>query len=409
MATFAYKGRNTKGVSVSGQVQAVSRDAAASDLLKQGVTPLSVVEQAESYDIFAELKKSKYFKKKITLDELLIFSRQMNALTRSGIPIIRAMKGLSDSTRSETLKEVLNDVSHRLESGVNLATSMQSHPEVFNDLYVSMIHVGENTGQLEDAFAQLAIAVELERETRKRIKQATRYPTIVICALIAALLVVNIFVIPKFASVFAKFGADLPIFTKILVATSNFFLDYWWVMLAGVIGAIYGFIAWKKTDRGRYIWDQKKMKIPIIGIVFELITLSRFSRNFSMMLAAGMPITHALAISAEAVNNRYIGRHVLDMKVGIERGDSLIRTANATGMFTPLVLQMMAVGEETGQIDKLLLDVANFYDEEVDYNLKRLAESIEPILIAAMGGMVLILALGVFLPIWDLGRAALGK
>jgi len=409
MAQFNYKGRDAKGAAVSGQLEAANGDAAASELQRRGLIPVAISEHIEKKDVFEGLKKIQIFKRKVSLEELIIYCRQMNALTRAGIPIIRAMRGLADSTSSELLHETLHDVTDRLESGVNLATSMQSHPDIFDDMFISMVHVGENTGQLEDAFKQLSASLELERDTRRRIKQATRYPTFVIVALFSALMIINFFVIPKFASVFAKLGADLPIFTKILVATSNFFIDYWWLMLGVSVISVVLFKRWSKTEAGHYKWDRAKLRFPIVGNLFELITLSRFSRNFSMMLAAGMPITHALAVAAESANNKYIGHHILGMKSGIERGDSLLRTANASEMFTPLVLQMMAVGEETGQIDKLLIDVANFYDEEVDYGLSKLAESIEPILIFAMGILVLILALGVFLPIWDLGKAALGN
>jgi len=408
MAQFEYKCRDAKGAAVNGKLDAANQDAAASDLLRRGLTPVSISEHVEKKDVLDGFKKIKIISPKVALEELIIYCRQMNALTRAGIPIIRAMRGLADSTRSDLLRETLHDVTNRLESGVNLATSMQSHPKIFNDMFISMIHVGENTGQLEDAFKQLSVSLELERDTRRRIKQATRYPMFVIIALASALIIINLFVIPKFASVFAKLGADLPIFTKILVATSNFFIEYWWVMLIVSVGAAVAFVRWTNTEEGHYQWDRLKLRFPIVGSLFELITLSRFSRNFSMMLAAGMPINHALAVAAESANNKYIGRHIMGMKSGIERGDTLLRTAGASGMFTPLVLQMMAVGEETGSIDKLLLDVAEFYDEEVDYGLSRLAESIEPILIVAMGGLVLILALGVFLPIWDLGKAALG-
>jgi len=408
MAQFEYKCRDAKGAAVNGKLDAANQDAAASDLLRRGLTPVSISEHVEKKDVLDGFKKIKIISPKVALEELIIYCRQMNALTRAGIPIIRAMRGLADSTRSDLLRETLHDVTNRLESGVNLATSMQSHPKIFNDMFISMIHVGENTGQLEDAFKQLSVSLELERDTRRRIKQATRYPMFVIIALASALIIINLFVIPKFASVFAKLGADLPIFTKILVATSNFFIEYWWVMLIVSVGAAVAFVRWTNTEEGHYQWDRLKLRFPIVGSLFELITLSRFSRNFSMMLAAGMPINHALAVAAESANNKYIGRHIMSMKSGIERGDTLLRTAGASGMFTPLVLQMMAVGEETGSIDKLLLDVAEFYDEEVDYGLSRLAESIEPILIVAMGGLVLILALGVFLPIWDLGKAALG-
>ncbi len=407
MAKFEYRGRDSQGAPSKGQVEAANQDAAANDLLRKGITPVAIHEIKPPPDVFAGLKKLPMFQPKVTLDELIIVCRQMNALTRAGIPIIRAMRGLAESTRSEALKATLHDVTNRLESGVNLAAAMQAHPKVFDELFISMIHVGENTGQLEEAFKQMSESLELERDTRKRIKQATRYPMIVSFALLGALMVINFFVIPKFAGVFAKLGADLPFATKILVATSNFFINYWWLLLGVAGAAFYGFKLWVKTERGHYLWDKYKLGFPLLGRLFELITLSRFSRNFAMMLGAGVGITHALGIASEAAHNKYIGTNIASMKTGIERGDSLLRTASATGMFTPLVLQMIAVGEETGSVDRLLNEVSDFYDEEVDYGLKRLAESIEPILLLAMGGMVLILALGVFLPIWDLGKAAL--
>ncbi len=408
MARFEFKGRDAKGALVSGELEVASETAAANELLNKGITPVQINEQKESSKSLGSME-IRLFKPKVTLDELIIFCRQMNALARAGIPIIRAMKGLADSTKSEVLRETLFDVSQRLESGVNLASSMQAHPKVFSDLFISMIHVGENTGQLEEAFKRLSESLEMERDTRKRIKQATRYPTMVISAIFTALFIVNLFVIPKFASVFAKFGADLPLPTQILVATSEFCLAYWWLIIGLIIASIYAFKQWVATEKGNYIWDKKKLGFPIVGVLFEQIALSRFTRNFAMMLASGMPITHALAIAAEASGNKFIGQRILDMKVGIERGDSLLRTARATEIFTPLVLQMMAVGEETGSIDSLLDEVADFYDEEADYALKRLSEAIEPILIVAMGGIVLVLALGVFLPIWDLGQAAMGR
>ena len=408
MPKFQFQGRDAKGSAVDGVLEVASATAAANELAKKGITPIRISEQAAKQASLASMN-IQLIKPKVNLDELIIYCRQMNALTRAGIPIIRAMKGLADSTKSELLKETLYDVARRLESGNNLATSMQAHPRIFSELFISMIHVGENTGQLETAFKRLSENLEMERDTRKRIKSATRYPTMVISAIFIALFIVNLFVIPKFASVFAKFGADLPLPTQILVATSNFCLDYWWLIIASIIGAIYGFKQWIKTEEGAYRWDRKKLSLPIVGVLFEQIALSRFTRNFAMMLSAGMPITHALAIAAEASGNKYIGRQIQGMKTGIERGDSLLRTARATEIFTPLVLQMMAVGEETGSIDTLLNEVADFYDEEADYALKRLSEAIEPILIVAMGGIVLILALGVFLPIWDLGQAAMGK
>ncbi len=409
MAHFVYRGRDARGTLVEGGINGNSRNAVAGELLRQGVTPTSIEEKAEQIDVLEVLRQHPLFKPKVTLDDLVIFCRQMNALTRAGIPIIGAIRGLAESAKNPTLKEVLEDVARRLEGGVNLATAMRAHPEAFDELFVSMILVGENTGQLEDSFKQLAANIELERDTRKRVKQATRYPTMVVVAITVALLIVNFFVIPAFAGVFARFGADLPIPTKILIATSNFLLNYSWAVGIALVVAGFMFFRWKQTKDGQYVWDSIKLRFPLIGPLFELVALSRFARNFSMMLAAGLPVTSALSLVADAVNNKYIGRAVSDMRTGIERGDTLLRTARASGMFSPLVMQMLAVGEETGAVDALLNDVADFYDEEIDYSLKRLSESIEPILLVFMGIMVLILALGVFLPMWDLGAAALGN
>ena len=406
---FSYRGRDNRGAVQQGLLAAANADAAASELMRRGITPLTIQEQAAKESLSDRFSKLPLFRRAITLDELIVFCRQMHALTKAGIPLIRTMRGLAETSRSPELAEVLEDVTSRLEGGNTMATAMQAHPRVFSDLFIAMIHVGENTGMLDDAFKRLSSILELERDTRRRLKQAMRYPTFVMVALLAALMVVNFLVIPKFASVFNKLGADLPFLTQILVGTSNFLLGYWYILLFGLAAGGLLIRQWKQTEQGRLTWDRYKLRIPIIGPLLELITLSRFARNFATMLSAGMPVTQALTVVADATNNAWIARHIKDMRLGIERGESLLRTARQSQMFTPLILQMIAVGEETGSVDDMLNNVAYFYDEDVDYGLKRLAESIEPILIVAMGILVLILALGVFLPIWDLGSAAMGR
>ena len=406
---FNYRGKDSQGGVQQGVLAASSADAAASDLMRRGITPLSIRELQESNSLGDRIAKSPLFRKKISLDELIVFCRQMYALTKAGIPLIRTMRGLADTTRSPELGEVLDDVTTRLEGGATMAAAMQAHPKVFSDLFIAMIHVGENTGQLDDAFKRLSDILELERDTKRRLSQAMRYPTFVLIALFGALMVVNFFVIPKFSAVFSKLGADLPFLTQVLVATSNFLLAYWYVMLAFIVIGVTLLKQWKATTQGRVTWDRYKLKMPIIGPLLELITLARFARNFASMLAAGMPVTNALTVVADATDNAWIAKHIKEMRYGIERGESLLRTARQSDMFTPLIVQMIAVGEETGSVDDMLVSVADFYDEDVDYGLKRLAESIEPILIVAMGVLVLILALGVFLPIWDLGAAAMGR
>lgn len=406
---FSYRGKDNRGVVQQGSLTAANPDAAASELMRRGITPLTIREQEDTSSTLDKLNQLPLFRKGVTLDELIVFCRQMHALTKAGIPLIRTMRGLAETTRSPVLAEVLEDITNRLEGGTTMATAMQAHPKVFSELFIAMIHVGENTGMLDDSFKRLSEILELERDTKRRVKQALRYPTFVVIALLAALMVVNFLVIPRFASVFAKLGADLPFLTQVLVGTSNFLLGYWPLMLFAVAAGAVLIRQWKRAEKGRLMWDRYKLKLPIIGPLLELITLSRFARNFATMLKAGMPVTHALKVVADATDNAWIGRHIKDMRLGIERGESLLRTARHSEMFTPLILQMIAVGEETGSVDDMLNNVADFYDEDVDYGLKRLAESIEPILIVAMGVLVLILALGVFLPIWDLGAAAMGR
>ncbi|QSP96031.1 type II secretion system F family protein [Marinobacter salinisoli] len=406
---FSYRGKDSRGITQQGAIAAASADAAATELMRRGITPLAIEEQHDQASFSERLGAMPMFRQKITLDELIVFCRQMHALTKAGIPIIRTMRGLAETTRSAALADVLNDVTSRLEGGTTMATAMQAHPKVFSELFIAMIHVGENTGMLDDAFRRLSEILELERDTKRRMKQALRYPTFVVVALLSALMVVNFLVIPKFSAVFAKLGADLPFLTQLLVGTSSFLLNYWYIGLFAVAASAVLLRQWKQTPQGRLTWDRYKLRVPIIGPLLELITLSRFARNFASMLSAGMPVTHALTVVSDAADNAWISRHIKEMRAGIERGESLLRTARQSQMFTPLILQMIAVGEETGSVDEMLNNVADFYDEDVDYGLKRLAESIEPILIVAMGILVLILALGVFLPIWDLGAAAMGR
>ncbi|TVP57689.1 MAG: type II secretion system F family protein [Halomonadaceae bacterium] len=405
---FAYRGRDGEGALAEGTLEASSSDAAASELQRRGITPLTVTEKAagsSSKDLFKDIE---WLQAKVSVDDLIVFCRQMYALTKAGIPIIRTIRGLADSARSPRLGEVLDDLADRLESGATLATAMQAHNKVFPDIFVAMIHVGENTGELDKSFKRLAQILELERDTKRRIKQAMRYPTFVIIALSAAMVIINIFVIPQFASTFERLGADLPFLTRVLVFTSNTMMTYWPLMLLLLAGGIYGFRAWSKSPAGRVTWDRYKLKMPVLGPLLHQITLSRFSRNFASTLSAGVPVTQAMTVVANASDNAWVGKHLHEMRNGIERGESLLRTARNSKMFTPLVLQMIGVGEETGGVDEMLVNVADFYDEEVDYGLSRLAESIEPILLLGVAFLVLILALGVFLPIWDLGSAAMG-
>ena len=412
MAVYNYIGRNAKGAQIKGKLEAANSEAVAEQLSRQQIIPISI-------DVLKEGKKGASVAQLdineilgfalVSLDDLIIFCRQMYALMRSGVPILRAINGMAESTTSVQLKSALIDLSAKLESGYTLSTAMNQHPKIFPPLFVSLVHVGENTGKLDEAFAKLASYLDREQETRKRIKTALRYPSFVLGAIVIAMVILNIFVVPTFADMFTKLGADLPIATKILIASSNFFLSYWPHMLVGCVFAFFAIRQYVRTDKGEYWWDKRKIKLPIVGSIIERSILSRFSHSFSIVLRAGVPMTAGLNLVADAVDNSFMKDKILTMRKSIESGESLLRSAVASDLFTSLVLQMVAVGEETGRVDELLEEVGEYYEREVDYELSNLTAKIEPIMIAIVAGMVLILALGIFTPMWDMMSAFQGK
>ncbi|WP_290610591.1 type II secretion system F family protein [Arsukibacterium sp. UBA3155] len=404
MASFQYKARDASGNAVTGQLEAGSQ-AAAADMLKQRrYIPLSI----EAIVVADKAAPFQLWQAKVSLTELIIFSRQMYSLMKAGIPIIRSIKSLAESTGSPRLRQVMNDLARELENGRSLSVAMASHPKVFSRLIVSLVHVGENTGRLDDAFLQLTFYFEQELETRKQIKQATRYPIFVLFALVVAMVILNIFVIPQFANMFARFNAELPWSTQLLLASSSFFITFWPLLLVLLVASIIGISFYLQTPAGKYRWGRWKLRVPIIGSIINRATLGRFARSFSMMLKAGVPITTALSLVAEAVDNDYLGEKIREMRRSIERGESLLRVAQQSNMFTELVLQMVSVGEETGQMDEMLTEVAGFYEREVAFDLKSLTAKIEPILIVIVAAMVLLLALGIFTPMWDMLNAYKG-
>ncbi len=364
--------------------------------------------KAQSGDSLWEQFRSLIGVAPVTIDEQIIFSRQMYSLIKAGLPLDKALKGLEASVSNTAFKRVLADLIVSLENGLDLATSLGRHPDIFSQLFVSLIHVGENTGRLDQAFREIAKYLSLEQKTRKQVKKATRYPLFVLISIAAAIALITVFVIPVFSSTFDRLGAELPWQTQALIGVSDFAVAYWPAILLLVFGAIWGFNYYVNTVEGRLVWDKRKLKMPLAGEIFLRVALGRFARTFSMVMGAGVPIVQGLNIVSGAVGNAFVASHVQKMREGVERGESMHRTAAVSGMFTPLVLQMISVGEETGTIDELLAEVADFYDAEIEYDVERLSDAIEPILISIIGGLVLVMALGVFLPIWDLNTAVQG-
>lgn len=409
MPLFKYKGRNTVGDAINGELEADSSSDAASHLIDIGITPIDIsVAKAKQANLLEQLQESLKYRRPSDND-LIMFSRQMATLLKAGIPILSALHGLKAHMEHKGMREAIEDIAHHIESGRSLSGSMMKYPTIFSSLFTSMINVGENTGQLEQAFQQIYKYLEIDKETKDRIKAAVRYPSFVIAAMAIAVVIINLFVIPTFAKVFASFNADLPWATQLLMASSEFAVNYWQLILLALIISVMAIKAYLKTAKGRYQWDRYQLRLPLVGSIIERATLARFARAFSMTFSAGVPITQTLVIVSRAVENTFIEQRILSMRDKLEHGESLTRTAIASNLFTPLVLQMMLVGEDTGSVDKMLDEVAGFYEREVEYDTKKLSSAIEPIMIVIIGIMVLVLALGVFLPMWDLGSVAMSR
>ena len=404
MPVYKYKGRTGRGESVSGNIEADDPDAVARQLFNTGITPIDIDAAPEKDSGGIHLK---LFRPRPSSEDLILFTRQMYSLTKAGVPLIRGLRGLIESTRNEVLAETLEDVVDALESGRDLSGALARHANIFGPLYINIVRVGENSGNLEESFMRLAQYLQLDRDTRRRIKSALMYPSMVITAIIIAIGIVTIWVIPAFARMFASFDAQLPLATRGILAVSNFAQAWWPAILITLIAGVVGFRHWSKTPSGSRYWDRWKLQIPAVGSIIRRATLARFARTFSMCFRSGVPLVQALTLVSRALDNAWLGDRVAGMRNGVERGESLHRTARAAGVFTPQVLHMIQVGEETGAVDEMLEAAADFYEREVEYDIQNLAAVIEPILIVFVGVLVLLLALGIFLPMWDLASVAM--
>lgn len=407
MAYFSYKGRDSNGALVTGMQESQDSSTLASSLLNLNIIPIEIKPRAMPNA--GNLMLKRLLEEKIQLIDIMLFSRQMYTLLKAGIPIMSAFNGLQASTQKPALARVIADLRDSLGSGRELSAALSLHPKIFSNFYINMVRVGETTGMLESVFLRLFEHLEFERFMHDQIKAALRYPTFVLSAMGIAIVIVNIFVIPAFAKVFQGFGAELPLMTRILLGFSDFMLAAWPYLIAGLIGSIFVFRSYTASGAGKYNWDRFKLKTPIAGKIIHKATMARFARSFALASKSGVPIMSSLNLVAQTTDNDYISSRIEQMRSGVERGESILRTATNSGIFTPIVLQMIAVGEESGALDDLMGDVADMYQRDVEYEIKTLGAQIEPVLIIFLGVLVLILALGIFLPIWDLGKVAMQK
>ena len=413
MPRFAYTGRAASGA-VSGELDGADAGAVAALLMSRGVTPLQISAGGAASlkpdgSRSGDLVLPKMFQPKVLPADLMLFSRQLHTLLRAGVPILRALAGLQESAVNPKMKSTLASVRQSLESGIELSMCFAQQGGVFDHFYVSMVRVGEMTGRLDEVFLRLFKHIEFESFMHQQVKSAIRYPSFVVGAMAIAVGVINTLVVPAFANVFKSFNAELPLATRLLVGSSEFTLRYGWAVGIASVIAFFALRRWKAQPQGRRVWDRWMLQAPLAGRIVQKATLSRFSRSFAIALKSGVPIEQALTVVSQTVDTAHISRKIVAMREAVERGDTILQAAVASGIFTPVVLQMIAVGEETGAIDELMEEIAELYTNEVQYELKTLSQQIEPILIVFLGALVLLLALGVFLPLWDLGRVSLKK
>jgi type IV pilus assembly protein PilC len=341
-------------------------------------------------------------KPKVKLKELAVFSRQFATMINSGLPILRALAILADQTPNKLLAKTLGDCRMDVEQGSSLSGALSEHPNVFNDLYVSMVKSGETGGSLDTTLLSLASMLEREVTLRGKIKSAMTYPIAVIALVTLIMSAMLLFVVPQFKTIYGQLGGSLPMPTRLLLFISDIFKKFWFIVLAFVLIGRFLFRRWKKTDAGREAIDRFKLRVPVFGSLFHKTALSRFSSTLAMLLRAGVPILQALDIVQDTVNNRVIGHAVQDVQASVREGESINKPLAKHAVFPPMVVQMIAVGEETGQVDTMLEKVAQFYDQEVEATVDALTSLIEPILIAVIGGCVGAAVIALYMPMFNI-------
>ena len=401
MAFFRYRGRSGRGDLLTGRLEADSVDAVAARILNLGITPLEIApDLLESTSVQQFLQR--FGAGRPTNADLVLFARQMYSITKAGLPLLRGLRGLAQSTHNPLLRDALHDVLQSLESGRDFAAALSKHSDIFPPLFLSMVRVGESTGTLDNAFQRLCEYLSQDQDVQDRVKAALRYPLIVVIVIAIAVGVITVFVIPNFAPLFKVLGDNIPWPTRVIMGTSAFVIAHGVALVVATVLATVGVRKYLRTAEGAYRWDRFKLRVPVLGDLLHQSVLSRVTRSLAISLGAGLPMIQALTVLSRSAGNHYLAERLEHIRDGVERGDSLSRAATTAGIFPPLVLQMMAVGEETGELTQLLEEVSGFYQREVDYRLRNLTAMIEPIILIGIGAMVLILALGVFLPMWNM-------
>jgi type IV pilus assembly protein PilC len=394
---YTYKARDKSGNLVNGTLEADSEGLVLQRLREMGYSPLEASKKSSGLNLEINLRPGR-----VKLKEVAVFSRQFATMVNSGLPILRALAILSEQTESKELKKAITGVRTEVEHGSSLSGGMSKWPKAFNDLYIAMVKSGETGGMLDEVLLRLADEIEKEVHLRQKIKSAMTYPVAVVGLVFLIMSAMLLFVVPQFESIYGELGSTLPLPTRVLLGLSSIFKSYWWILLGLTIGLVQFLKRYKKTEKGRSQIDSFKLRVPIFGNLFHKTALSRFSSTLGMLLKSGVPILQAMDIVVDTVNNRVISRAVVDVQASVREGESIAKPLGRHSVFPPMVVQMLAVGEETGQVDTMLNKVAIFYDNEVEAMVDALTSLIEPLLIAVIGGCVGAAVIALYMPMFDI-------
>jgi len=404
MPSFQYRARDQEGKSITGELDGEDRSAVAEQILRLGYIPVDIRPKKKEVKVEkgTTANWADRWMRRVSSNELIYFNRQLALVLGAGVPLLTCLRLMAKQTDNQRLRDILLGISDDIEGGTDLSEAMSYYPNIFSSIYVNMIRAGEASGQLEATLHRIAALQEYELETRERVKAATRYPKLVVGALIVAFFVVVYFVIPTFARVFGEMGAALPLPTRVMIAMNEYIQKYWVHSLVGLTLLVVSFFWWIRTPPGRYWLDWMKVRVPVLGSLMSKFVLSRFSRIFASLNASGLPIMQTLQISTETIGNGYYARSLRKVTEEVKRGENLSDALARAGIFPPLLHQMVTVGETTGKLDEVLGKVSDYYNQDVDFAIKKFSTMIEPLLLAILATFVFFFALSVFLPLFNL-------
>lgn len=401
MPKYSYKALNDQGRTVSGVLDAESEAEANESIGDRGLIPSELAEEAESSAAF-NMESLTLKLTKVHAQDLILFTKQFSTMLRAGVPMLRSLEILEDQCENKKLKMVAGQVSLDIRHGSNLSEALRKHPKVFSELYCSMISAGELSGALPQTMDRLIYVIEHDQKIKGDISSALQYPMLVVIALSVAFVFLLTGVVPKFAKIFERAGLELPFPTRVCLALSGFLLEYWYLVLGAIVGIAVGLVFYLKTEKGQYTRDLIAMKVPVIGPLLVKAAISRFASIFAILQSTGVAILSSMEILAGTIGNAAIARELAVVSERLEEGRGIAEPLKSARYFTPMLVNMVAIGEESGSLDEMLKEVSNHYDTEVEFAMKKMAEAIGPALLVVLAGVVGFFALAIFMPMWDL-------